>query len=1022
MLSNKLTFSLASLIVLLMIAICMSADAQRIQATTVITLPVTDTHATTGTTVNVIDKETFVVFGVGAANGAPADMGLDLAGSPKIVGHTFTKGGYIASGSVLTTTAEAGTTVHPTTDTPQKTNVAPTGSDGVLAAGIDVDLEEFFRLGGTIELIAPADGDDEAYVGDPISHLKLGKYDLVISEVMWALDVHPDALLDDRKQWIEIYNTMGGNTKAITDHAGYTANSEAITTTVDNSGGRLKLRFVPYWHIERPGDIIKASAGITANGGAPGERNPAVKHVILDSVSNLQFVRWEVHGENGNTTIPGAGTANFRFSDPPLKPLVSMYRNLDYVKIHGTHALTGNRAKQLEGVPDGALPDGWKATPVLGRRNTSDQYHVATPGARHVMDVVHIGVTKTSIPSDTVVINEVRNDTSASNIDWVELYNTGTEPVDLHGWELSLIDATHAPIHPPDPDADTDKHASTDTMLVGKEDGGDDEDRFPAGADWKLEAGEYLLIVNRHPRETVLANGVNIDEVAEGREVKAGASHQYIVRPKLNLPDANITLILRDHLEKNTTHKGVNKDDAKKRALTDITPSTNIKDYAGNLAFEVKTDAYNTLVWPFRGWTKAAGTDGKDGEAIPNNATQAHARKRYQVDDGHHKDAWDQIGAKGGLGYDRGVDLKYAPGTPGYANDSIRGALIDDKATRVTTDDVIYNGEVTISEVMYDAGPRWHLIQWVELYNSSMDETINLKDWRFDIFNAKDDVESYVDSGFDFNDAFILPNQALLIVSGSGTNDVSPNRVYNLYQHHRRDLGLTNRRSVLLSPSGFYLRLTDKNGDAVDEAGNVVVKGSTREIMWELPARNPEYRQSLVRQFGSRELYDGTADPADDGTMMESWVQSDLIDAGIAFYGHRDDVGTPGYRLGGPLPVSLSKFRPLRNQDTGHVDIQWITESELNNAGFNILRSVAKNGAFKVINVKGIIAGHGTTSEQHVYKFTDATAKPNVVYYYQIEDVSINGLRTTLTTTHLRGHVGAGGKLTITWGDLKLQK
>ena len=208
----------------------------------------------------------------------------------------------------------------------------------------------------------------------------------------------------------------------------------------------------------------------------------------------------------------------------------------------------------------------------------------------------------------------------------------------------------------------------------------------------------------------------------------------------------------------------------------------------------------------------------------------------------------------------------------------------------------------------------------------------------------------------------------------------------------------------------------------VDEAGNVAVKGATRSVMWELPTRDPNMRQSLVRQYGSRELYDGTPDAADDGLMMESWRQSDLAGAGISFYGHRDDISTPGYRLGGPLPVSLSKFRPVRNQETGHVDITWITESELNNAGFNILRSEAKTGEFKVVNVKGIIAGHGTTSEQHVYKFTDTNTKPNVVYYYQIEDVSINGLRTTLTTTHLRGHVGAAGKLTTTWGDLKLQK
>ena len=39
MLSNKLTFSLASLIVLLMIVICMPVDAQKIQGITVVTLP-----------------------------------------------------------------------------------------------------------------------------------------------------------------------------------------------------------------------------------------------------------------------------------------------------------------------------------------------------------------------------------------------------------------------------------------------------------------------------------------------------------------------------------------------------------------------------------------------------------------------------------------------------------------------------------------------------------------------------------------------------------------------------------------------------------------------------------------------------------------------------------------------------------------------------------------------------------------------------------------------------------------------
>ena len=223
------------------------------------------------------------------------------------------------------------------------------------------------------------------------------------------------------------------------------------------------------------------------------------------------------------------------------------------------------------------------------------------------------------------------------------------------------------------------------------------------------------------------------------------------------------------------------------------------------------------------------------------------------------KDAWDNVGHKGGIGYDSGADLKYSPGTPGYPNGSLKNALVDDKATGVTTDDVLYDGDISISEIMYDAGPRWNLIQWIELYNASMTDAINLKDWELQIRNASDDVESYVDSGIVFNDAYILPNQTLLLVSGTGTNDVAQNRVYNLYQHHRRELGLSNRRSVLLSPVGFHLELMDKNKEMIDAVGNVMVDGAERIVSWDLQMRNPEYRQSLVRQYGTREI-DGSSE------------------------------------------------------------------------------------------------------------------------------------------------------------------
>ena len=113
----------------------------------------------------------------------------------------------------------------------------------------------------------------------------------------------------------------------------------------------------------------------------------------------------------------------------------------------------------------------------------------------------------------------------------------------------------------------------------------------------------------------------------------------------------------------------------------------------------------------------------------------------------------------------------------------------------------------------------------------------------------------------------------------------------------------------------------------------------------------------------------------------------------------------------------LSKFRPERLDD-GSIVVRWVTESELNNAGFNILRSETKDGEYTQLNTN-LIAGQGTTSERTTYTYSDTSAKPNVVYYYQIQDVSLDGKVTTLRVNRLKGHISAAGKATTTWGKLK---
>lgn len=197
-----------------------------------------------------------------------------------------------------------------------------------------------------------------------------------------------------------------------------------------------------------------------------------------------------------------------------------------------------------------------------------------------------------------------------------------------------------------------------------------------------------------------------------------------------------------------------------------------------------------------------------------------------------------------------------------------------------------------------------------------------------------------------------------------------------------------------------------------DIAGNL---GTIPE--WELPLVAGE-RSSIVRVYKGNDTSDGASV---NGWELATEKSAQYI-RGITYYGHRSDHGMPGYREPDPLPVELSDFRPARRgkstkfrlarelageKPTGVIIITWTTQSEMNNAGFFIRRSQRRDGEFfKVINA-AMIPGAGTTNEEQSYTYTDATAKPNIVYYYQLECVSVNGTRRILTRfTRLKGHVG----------------
>ncbi len=619
-------------------------------------------------------------------------------------------------------------------------------------------------------------------------------------------------------------------------------------------------------------------------------------------------------------------------------------------------------SKAAKDAPNGTLSGSWEAstTPAL---NIAPN-RIATPGAKPTTQITQAN--RTTIPYSPVIINEIGHSDNPDHI-WIELRNVSTGEANLKNWQLSIIDADrkeHRVMHFPN-----DK------------------------GDYKLGAGKVLLLVNKDPLTTPLARGKKFGDpegiTAAVDQEKSG------IQTDAMFYDAKGTIVL--------PHAGLSTLPGNGKFLLVLRsePKTNhekIVDISGELF--LPDEGLKTSIWPL------IATPAGNGNAINGDLAKGRVYKRNKAGEGFGEKVWDYANYTG-LGYDRSASNTNANGgTPGFPNDALKEKPGD-----------LAGGAVTISEIMV-VSDNGRYPQWIELRNSSDTRGVNLNAWRLKIENEGTDVDSRQNVTINLPNGYIIgPNQTLLIATrrGSAPQPLNSQRVMLLWNDSesggaRQALEVENSRFSMLSMKGFTLELFGKDVALSGTPTDTVTIGA--ELLTEDKIGNPEERISLIRYY-------------DDRIATDKWVSAEGSEQLIripsdTYYGISDDIGTPGYYPGTALPVSLSSFLPKRT-DAGVV-IKWTTQSELNNAGFNILRSATKTGEFVVINPT-MIRGAGTTGEKQTYSYTDKTAKPNVVYYYQIEDVSFDGHRQRLTdATRLRGHIGAAGKLTTTWGNLKVQE
>ncbi len=143
----------------------------------------------------------------------------------------------------------------------------------------------------------------------------------------------------------------------------------------------------------------------------------------------------------------------------------------------------------------------------------------------------------------------------------------------------------------------------------------------------------------------------------------------------------------------------------------------------------------------------------------------------------------------------------------------------------------------------------------------------------------------------------------------------------------------------------------------------------------------------------------GTVRPGEPGTLelvftattpaiTGRYAASAIATAGVM------DVGplTVTFDVDLPTAVTLASFEATPRD--GAVLVTWETAAELDNAGFNLYRSITLNGPYTQLNATLIPPQFPGEVIGGVYEWLDTDVQPGVIYYYKLEDVDVKGVST----------------------------
>ena len=250
-------------------------------------------------------------------------------------------------------------------------------------------------------------------------------------------------------------------------------------------------------------------------------------------------------------------------------------------------------------------------------------------------------------------------------------------------------------------------------------------------------------------------------------------------------------------------------------------------------------------------------------------------------------------------------------------------------------------GDILINEVMQNPSKVTDTNgEWFELYNNT-DSPIDINGW---IIKDSGTDDHTIDNG----GPLYVPARGYLVLGRNG--NYSSNGGYN--------------------PDYVYSGIQLANGD--DE---IILINGTTEI--------------------NRIEYDGGAIwPAPDGASMawdgigsnnngSNWHEETTVTYGDG------DYGSPGsWNPGSAIAVELTVFTAQSKHN--YILLTWTTQTETENLGFHLYRSLTEDGEYTKIT-KELIPGSGNSDEAHSYSYIDCDLWSGNTRYYKLADVDFGG-------------------------------